>query len=323
MNRTTIARVKIAILDDYQRVALSMADWSVLEGKAEITVFSDHLADESAVIERLKSFDIVCVMRERTPLTGSVLRSLPELKLIVSTGMRNASIDLKAAEERGIVVAHTGYLTTGAPELTWALLMAIARRVVPENAAVLSGGWQSGVGTDLSGKTIGIVGLGRIGSKIAQYARAFDMPVIAWSENLTPEKAESCGAEWVPKEELFRRADFVTVHLVLSPRSRGIIGARELALMKPSAYFINTSRGPLADEPALIRMLEDRKIAGAALDVFDTEPLGADHPFRTLDNVLTTPHIGYVTHDTYKLFYEDTVRAIVQFFQQFAPIGPA
>jgi phosphoglycerate dehydrogenase-like enzyme len=305
------ARVKIAILDDYQQLALTMADWSELKEKAEITIFSDHLADESSVIERLKSFQVICVMRERTPLTGVILSGLPELKLIVSTGLRNASVDGKAAAERGIVVAHTGYVNTGAPELTWALIMAIARRVVPENATVLAGGWQAGLGTDLNGKTMGIVGLGNIGSKIARYAHAFDMPVIAWSENLTREKAESCGVEWVTKEDLFRRADFVTVHLLLSPRSRGIIGAAELVLMKPSAYLVNTSRGPLVDEAALIRLLREKRIAGAALDVFDTEPLPADHPFRTLDNVLATPHIGYVTEDTYKVFYEDTVKAIL------------
>lgn len=304
--------VKIAILDDYQQVALTSADWSALDGKAEMTVFSDHLPGEESVIERLKSFDVVCVMRERTPLTGAILSALPQLKLIVSTGLRNASIDMKAAAARGITIAHTGYVTSGAPELTWALIMAIARRIVPEHATVTAGGWQAGVGTDLKGKTMGIVGLGNIGSKIARYAHAFEMPVIAWSENLTKEKAESCGAEWVSKEDLFRRADFVTIHLLLSPRSRGIIGAAELALMKPSAYLVNTSRGPLVDEPALIRVLQEKRIAGAALDVFDTEPLPQDHPFRTLDNVLATPHIGYVTLDTYKVFYEDTVKAILE-----------
>jgi phosphoglycerate dehydrogenase-like enzyme len=310
-----IAPVKIAILDDYQRVALAMADWSALWQRAEITVFSDHLVEEASVIERLKSFDIVCVMRERTPLTRAILSALPRLRLIVSTGRRNASIDQKAAAERGITIVHTGYVTTGAPELTWALIMAIARRVVPENAAIPAGGWQAGVGTDLSGKSIGIIGLGNIGSKIARYAQAFDMPVIAWSENLTREKAESCGAEWVTKDALLRRADFVTLHLVLSQRSRGIIGASDLALMKPSAYLVNTSRGPLVDEPALIRVLQARNIAGAALDVFDTEPLPPDHPFRTMDNVLATPHIGYVTEDTYKVFYEDTVKAILEWLK--------
>lgn len=307
-----IAPVKIAILDDYQRVAGTMADWSALEGRADITVFNDHVADEAGVIERLKLFDVVCVMRERTPLTRSILFSLPELKLIVSTGLRNASIDLPAAEERGIRVAHTGYVGSGAPELTWALIMAIAREVVPENSALRSGGWQTRVSTDLYGKTMGIMGLGKIGSKIASYARAFDMPVIAWSENLTPEKAESAGAEWVSKSELFRRSDFLTIHLVLSHRSRGIVRGEDLDLMKPTAYLINTSRGPLVDEAALIRVLQEKKIAGAALDVFDTEPLPAGHPFRTLANVLATPHIGYVTGATYKVFFEDTVKAIVK-----------
>jgi phosphoglycerate dehydrogenase-like enzyme len=303
---------QIAVLDDYQQVAFQFADWTPVREKAQVTVFSDHLSEEPALIKRLQPFQVLCVMRERTPLTRSILSQLPNLKLIVSTGQRNASIDAKAAAELGITVANTGYHETGAPELTWSLLLAIARHIVPENAAVRTGGWQHHVGADLAGKTIGIVGLGRIGTTIARYARAFDMNVIAWSENLTAEKAAEAGARRVTKEELFREADFVTVHLVLSHRSRGIITAAELRQMKPSAYFINTSRGPLVDEAALIGVLQDRTIAGAALDVFDTEPLPAEHPFRRLDNVLITPHIGYVTADTYRTFFEDTVKALLE-----------
>jgi phosphoglycerate dehydrogenase-like enzyme len=303
---------QIAILDDYQQVAFQFADWTPVREKAQVTVFSDHMSEEAALIKRLQSFQVLCVMRERTPLTRTILSQLPNLKLIVSTGQRNASIEAKAAAELGITVANTGYHETGAPELTWSLLLAIARHIVPENAAVRAGGWQHHVGADLAGKTIGIVGLGRIGTTIARYATAFGMNVIAWSENLTAEKAAEAGARKVTKEELFRQADFVTIHLVLSHRSRGIVTGAEFRQMKPTAYFINTSRGPLVDEAALIGVLQDRAIAGAALDVFDTEPLPADHPFRQLDNVLVTPHIGYVTADTYRIFFEDTVKALLE-----------
>ena len=302
---------KIAVLDDYQHVSQSFADWSLIKSKADLTVFTDHISDEATLVQRLLPFQILCVMRERTPLPRHILEQLPNLKLIVSTGQRNASIDRTAAEELGITITPTGYHTSGAPELTWALLMAIARHIPAENVSTRAGGWQRSVGTDLKGKTIGIVGLGNIGSKIAAYAHAFDMRVIAWSENLTSGHAQQQGAILVTKEALFREADFVSIHLVLSHRSRGIVTAKELNAMKPSAYLINTSRGPLVDEPALIAVLKERKIAGAALDVFDQEPLPADHPFRQLDNVLITPHIGYVTEDTYQIFYQDTVKAIL------------
>jgi phosphoglycerate dehydrogenase-like enzyme len=305
----------IAILDDYQQVAFQFADWTEVRNKAAVTVFPDHLADETALITRLLPFNAICVMRERTPLTRQLLSRLPNLKLIVSTGKRNASIDTAAASELGIKVAGTGYHDSGAPELTWALLLALARHIVPENAALRVGAWQQHVGSDLSGKTIGVVGLGRIGSTIARYAGAFNMEVIAWSENLTPEKAAAAGARLVTKDQLFQQADFVTVHLVLSDRSRGTVTARELRQMKRSAYFINTSRGPLVDEAALIQVLRDRSIAGAALDVFDTEPLPADYPLRSFDNVLATPHIGYVTSDTYRIFYQDTVKALLEWLR--------
>jgi phosphoglycerate dehydrogenase-like enzyme len=303
-------KIKVAVLDDYQNVALQIPDWSVLDKQVEITVFNDHVADEAVVIGRLLPFTIICVMRERTPLTRQILSQLPNLKLIVSTGKRNASIDTKAAEEFGIEIKPTGYIGTGAPEITWALLMSVARNLSRESENFKTGKWQTTIGTDLSGKTIGIIGLGKIGSKIAAYANAFDMKVIAWSENLTAEKAEAAGARLVSKETLLKEADFVTIHLVLSDRSRGIIQQRDLDLMKPSAYLINTSRGPLIDENALIETLQQHKIAGAALDVFDIEPLPANHPFRTMENVTATPHIGYVTENTYRLFYKDTVKAI-------------
>ena len=308
-------KIKIAVLDDYQGVAFSMADWSAIKNRADITVFNDHLADDAAVIERLMPFEVICAMRERTPLNRQRLEKLPNLKLIVSTGKRNASIDMKAAEELGIEIKPTGYIGTGAPEMTWALLLAAARNIPSENHNLTSGKWQTSIGLDITGKTIGIIGLGNIGSKIACYAKAFDMNVMAWSENLTEEKCTAAGAKLVSKETLLKEADFVTIHLVLSDRSRGILKREDLELMKPTAYFINTSRGPLVDEKALINVLQQGKIAGAAIDVYDTEPLPHDHPFRKLKNVLATPHIGYVTENTFRLFYEDTVKAIEEWLQ--------
>ncbi|WP_159469837.1 D-2-hydroxyacid dehydrogenase family protein [Dyadobacter sp. 3J3] len=312
-------KIKIAVLDDYQNAAIKMADWTALDKACEITVFNDHLFGQDEIAKRLQPFDIICLMRERTPVNRALLSKLPNLKLIVSTGLRNASIDSAAVSELGIQLENTGYIGTGAPELTWALLMAIARKIPQENASVKKGGWQNTIGTDIAGKTIGIIGLGKIGDKIASMARVFDMNVIAWSENLTEEKASEKGVKAVSKEYLFQNADFITVHLVLSERSKGIIGAADLALMKPSAYLINTSRGPLIDENALIDVLKENKIVGAALDVFETEPLPPDHPFRTLDNVLATPHIGYVTENTYKLFFEDIVKIIENWIAKTRP----
>lgn len=307
--------VKIAILDDYQGAALSSADWSPLNGRAEITVFRDHLNDPDAVIARLEPFEVVCVMRERSPLPRAIIERLPRLRLIASTGPKNASIDLEAASERGIAVANTGYMSSGAIELTWALILGMLRHIPAEVASVRTGGWQVAVGDDLAGRTIGIMGLGRIGSVSARIAQAFGMNVIAWSSNLTPEKAEAAGARYVTKDQLFRQADIVTVHLILSKRSRGIIGAAELGLMKPGAWFVNTSRGPLVDEPALIDVLERKRIAGAALDVYDIEPLPPEHPFRTLPNVVATGHVGFVTRATYDVFYRDTVKNIVAWLE--------
>ena len=302
--------VQIAILDDYQGVALQSADWALLKGKANITVFRDHLSDSAALIERLKPFDVLCVMRERTPLTRELLEQLPNLKLIASTGFRNASVDLAAANQRGITVCNTEYSPHGAIEMTWALILAMLRHVPAEFASVQRGQWQTSIGGDLQGKTIGLVGLGNIGARIAQIAHAFGMNVLAWSQNLTLESAEKQGALLVSKEELFTAADIVTVHLVLSPRTTGIVGAAEFGLMKPTAYFVNTSRGPLVDENALIHALESRAIAGAALDVYEIEPLPASHPYRSLERLLVTPHIGFVTEETYKIFYRDTVENI-------------
>jgi phosphoglycerate dehydrogenase-like enzyme len=303
-------KYKIAVLDDYQNVALASADWSVLRDRAEITVFQNHLADPDAVIERLQPFDVVCVMRERTPLPRNVIERLPNLRLIASTGSGNASIDVAAAADRGIAVVHTGYKSDPTIELTWALILASARHIVTESNSVRSGGWQQTVGTDLGGKTLGVLGLGRIGSQVARIGSAFGMNLIAWSQNLTPAAAQAAGALLVSKAHLFERADILTVHLVLSNRTRGLVGALELDKMKPTACLINTSRGAIIDEPALMNVLKNKRIAGAAIDVFDIEPLPPDHPFRTVDNVLATPHIGYVSRSLYKTFYEDTVANI-------------
>jgi phosphoglycerate dehydrogenase-like enzyme len=304
--------IRIAILDDYQNAALEMADWSPLAGRAAITVFNDHLSHIDAVVDRLLPFDVVCVMRERTPLPRAVIERLPRLKLIASTGSRNASIDLETATERGIVIAHTGYDKYPTIEMTWALILASARQVASENANLRAGGWQRAVGDGLRGKTLGVLGLGNIGLEVARIGGAFGMEVIAWSQNLTAEKAQTCGARLVSKAELFRNADILTIHLVLSDRTRALVGAAELQAMKPSARLINTSRGPIVDEPALIEVLRERRIAAAALDVFDIEPLPVDHPFRSLENVLSTPHIGYVTRDLYRTFYGDTVKNITR-----------
>jgi phosphoglycerate dehydrogenase-like enzyme len=303
-------RFRIAILDDYQNVALSLADWSVLDGRATVTVFNDHLADADAVIERLQPFEIVCVMRERTPMTRSIIARLPKLGMIASTANRNASIDLEAAEERGIQVVHTGYTSAPTIELTWALILASARNLVAENASLRSGGWQRSVGDDMAGRTLGVLGLGNIGGAVAQIGNAFGMKVIAWSQNLTIDRAAEVGATLVSRDEVFREADVVTIHLVLSGRTRGLVGAAELALMKPTSRLINTSRGPIVVEADLIAALKDKIIAGAAIDVFDQEPLPLDHPFRALPNLLATPHIGYVSRGLYARFYQDTVTNI-------------
>ena len=302
--------VAVAILDDYQGVALRMADWSVLDGRAAITVFNDHLANPDAVVERLKGFEVLCVMRERTPLPRATLERLPRLRLIVSTGPRNAAIDTAAAADLGIAVGFTGYTSAPTIEMTWALILAASRHLVAENLAFRRGGWQQSVGVGLAGKTLGVLGLGRIGGAVAEVGGLFGMKVLTWSPNMTPERAAERGATAVSKEELLRRSDVLTLHMVLSPKTRGLLGADDLALMKTSSLLVNTSRGPLVDEAALVSALTSRRIAMAALDVFETEPLPADHPFRSLDNVLGTPHIGYVADDLYRTFHGDTVKAV-------------
>jgi phosphoglycerate dehydrogenase-like enzyme len=308
--------MQVAILDDYQDVALTMADWSQVAEHATITVFNDHLADPDAVVRRLAPFDVVCVMRERTPLTRDVIERLPQLKMIASTGPFNAAIDVEAAKERGIYVSGTGGYVESTIELTWALILTTARRIVDEARSVRDGGWQTSVGLQLGGSVLGVLGLGRIGSRVAQVGKAFGMDVIAWSTNLTPEAADEAGVTYVSKEELFGRADVLTIHLKLSERSRGLVGADELALMKPTALLVNTSRGPIVDESALVDALRSHRIAGAGLDVFDTEPLPAGHPLRSLDNVVATPHIGYVAEQVYRVFYGDSAAKIARWLSQ-------
>jgi phosphoglycerate dehydrogenase-like enzyme len=304
---------RVAILDDYQNVALAMADWRSLGPEVTVEAFHERLAGEDALVQRLADFEVIVAMRERTQLPRSVLERLPKLKLLVTTGMRNVAIDAKAAAELGIVVSGTGLLTPPTAELTWGLILALARHIPEEAQQMRSGGWQTTVGVGLNGKVLGVLGLGKLGGEVARVGRVFQMEVIAWSQNLTAEHAVSFGATRVEKDELFQRADFVSVHVILSKRTRGLVTARELALMKPEAYLINTSRGPIVEERALIEVLKKRTIAGAALDVFDEEPLPDEHPLRKLDNVVLTPHLGYVTVENYRKAYGEAVEDIRAF----------
>ncbi|AXF20704.1 hydroxyacid dehydrogenase [Burkholderia pyrrocinia] len=308
--------VKVAVLDDYQNIALEMADWSPLNGRASITVFNDHVAEDAQVIERLKPFDVLCVMRERTPLTRAIIAQLPNLKLIASTGAGNASIDEAAAAERNVKVVHTGYWSAPTVEFTWAMILGLARNLAVENRALRDGGWQVTLGTQLAGKTLGLLGLGNVGAAVGVIGRAFGMNVIAWSQNLTAERAESKGVQRVSKDDLFSSSDFLSIHVRLSERTRGLVGAAELGQMKPTSRLVNTSRGPIVDTAALLAALKNGRIAGAAIDVYDTEPLEPANPLRSLDNVLATPHIGYVARELYERFYGDTVRNIVEWLDQ-------
>jgi phosphoglycerate dehydrogenase-like enzyme len=298
---------RIAVLDDYQSVAGRFADWSRLPEPVDVVQFSDHLDDEDALAARLRPFDVVVAMRERTPFPRSLLQRLPNLRLLVTTGARNASIDVAAATERGITVCGTASHASGPVELTWALVLAVARHLPQEDAAVRAGGWQQTVGTDLAGATLGVLGLGRLGTQVARIGQAFGMDVVAWSQNLTDERAAEVGARRVEQDDLFATADVVTVHLVLSDRTRGLVGKKELDRMKPTAILINTSRGPIVDEAALVDALHDGAIRGAGLDVFDREPLPQDHPLRSAPRTVLTPHLGYVTETTYAVFFREVV----------------
>ncbi len=304
---------KIAILDDYQSVALKMTEWGSLPAGVSLEAFSDHLSDQGAIVERLKDFDVVVAMRERTPFPRTLLECLPRLRLLVTTGMRNASIDVSAASELGVSVCGTRGMRTGTAELTWGLILSLARHIPEEDRAVREGKWQVQIELSIEGKTLGVIGLGNLGSQVAAVGRALQINVVSWSQNLTAERAEQAGARLVSKDQLFSESDFISVHLILGERSRGLIGASEFARMKPTAIFVNTSRGPIVEEQALMDVLRQRRIAGAGLDVFDEEPLPLEHPFRSLNNVLVTPHIGYVTTENYQLFYQDALENIVAF----------
>ncbi len=306
---------RVAILDDYQAAAVEFTDWSQLSADTEVVPFREHINDDDELVALLGGFDVVVAMRERTPFSRARLERLGDLRLLVTTGMHNAAIDMDAARELGIVVTGTGGMLPPTSELTWGLLLSLARQIPQEDRNVREGGWQQTVGTDLAGATLGVVGLGNLGALVASVGRAFRMDVIAWSQNLTQERAEKVGVRRVEKDEVFETADFLSVHLVLSERSRGLIGPRELSLMKPTAYLVNTSRGPIVDEIALISALEQGRLGGAGLDVFDQEPLPPDHPFRRLPNVVITPHIGYVSRRCYQIFYRDIVEDIAGYLR--------
>jgi phosphoglycerate dehydrogenase-like enzyme len=317
--------MRVAILDDYQQVALASADWSAVQERAEIHVFTSHIGRTDALVSALEPFDVIVAMRERTPFDAERLGRLPELKLLVTTGMSNASIDLEAAAEHGVTVCGTGGVGSSTAELTWGLILALVRHIPEEDrwmklagraggaALGVGGAWQQTVGTGLHGKRLGVVGLGHQGKMVAEIGRAFGMHVVAWSQNLDPSHAEKVGVKAVGKQELFASSDVVTVHYKHSPRSEGLVGADELALMKPSAYLVNTSRGPLVDSAALLAALRSGSIAGAALDVYDVEPLPLSSPLRTAPNVVLTPHLGYVTEEAYRVFYGEAAEDIVAF----------
>jgi phosphoglycerate dehydrogenase-like enzyme len=307
--------MRIALLDDYQDVALKMAPWERLPATCKVVAFQDHLDAEDAIVERLSGFDAIMAMRERTPLTSQLLRRLPRLKLIVTAGMRNASIDMDAARRQGIVVSGTAGLPYPTAELTFGLILAWARSIALEDRELRGGRFQTTLGRGLNGKTLGIIGLGTLGSRVAKIANAFEMQVLAWSQNLTDERAQAAGATRVEKDELLKRADYVTLHVVLSDRSRHLIGARELALMKPTACLVNTSRSAIVDEAALVKALNDRTIGGAALDVYPVEPLPADHPIRSAPNTVLTPHLGYVTEETYRIFHDQALEDVEGFLK--------
>jgi phosphoglycerate dehydrogenase-like enzyme len=309
-----MTRLRCAILDDYFDIALSLADWPAIRDRVEVTVFDKPFASEAEAAAKLKDFEIICAMRERTAFPRSLLDALPKLKLLITSGMRNAAIDMEAAKERKVVLCGTQYSRDPTAPLTMGLILELTRGIGRENARMHAGeAWQSFAGTEIEGKTLGVIGLGKLGSKVAGMAKAFGMNVIAWSPNLTPEKCKEAGVGYASKDELFATSDIITVHVVLSPRSRGLVGAADLARMKPSAYLVNTARGPIVDGEALLVALREKKIAGAGIDVFSVEPLPSDHPLRKLDNVVITPHLGYATRESLQTHYQQMVACIDAF----------
>jgi D-3-phosphoglycerate dehydrogenase len=303
--------IRAAILDDYQNVAKSMANWSPIAKDVEISVFNEPFADQQAAIKALQGFQVVVGMRERTPFPRAVIEALPELKLLITTGAKNNSFDIKAAAERGVTVCGTGAVGSPTVGIAFGLMLELTRRIGFENARLKKGEhWQVTIGRDLEGMTLGIVGLGKLGQRVAAVGKAFGMKPIAWSQNLTAEKAAEGGAAYASREELFANSDIVTIHYQLGPRSRGLITGEDIGRMKPSAYLINTARAPIVDQAALLKALQEKKIAGAGLDVFEVEPLPLDHPYRKLDNVVLTPHLGYVSEQNYKKYFPDIVEDI-------------
>lgn len=307
--------MRIALLDDYQGIGTSMVSWDEVGDDVEVVMFRDHIDDENELAEQLAKFDVVVAMRERTPLRESLLERLGRLRLIVTTGPANAVIDVAAANRQGIVVSGTGGILTPTSELTWALILALTKRIPGEDAAIRGGAWQESIGVDLSGRRLGLIGLGRLGAMVARVGIAFGMDVVAWSQNLTQERCTEVGVRRVDRTELFTDSDIVSIHLVLSDRTRGLVGEKELRSMRRSAFLVNTSRGPIVNEQALLRALNENWIAGAGLDVFNIEPLPKSHPLRFMPNTVLTPHIGYVTEDCYRLFWKEIVEDIIAFRQ--------
>ncbi|UFZ03858.1 D-2-hydroxyacid dehydrogenase family protein [Bradyrhizobium ontarionense] len=306
-----MTRLRCAILDDYYDTALSLADWPRLADRVDVTAFTHPFSTEEAAASALADIDIVCAMRERTPFPRDLIERLPKLKLLITSGMRNAAIDMEAAKARGIVVCGTQYGRDPTAPLTMGLILELTRRIGRENARMHAGEmWQALGGIEIEGRTLGVVGLGKLGTKVAGLAKAFGMNVIAWSPNLTPERCKDAGVGYATKDELFATADVITVHVVLSERSRGLVGAADIARMKPTAYLVNTARAPIVDEAALLDALLEKRIAGAALDVFSVEPLPVDHPLRKLDNVVLTPHLGYVSEESFRAHYGQMVDCI-------------
>ncbi len=311
-----MTRLRCAILDDYLNLALSVADWSKVKDRVDLTVFNQPFASPDVAADALKDFEIICAMRERTPFPRAMFARLPNLKLLITSGLRNNSIDMEAAKEKQVVLCGTHWPRDPTAPLTMGLILELTRNIGRESARMHAGEpWQKFVGTEIEGKTLGVVGLGKLGAKVSGLAKAFGMNVIAWSPNLTPERCKEVGVTYATREELFSSADIITVHVVLSQRSRGLVGAADLARMKPTSYLVNTARGPIIDETALLETLKARKIAGAAVDVFSVEPLPIDHPFRKLDNLVLTPHLGYATLDTFTAHYNQMVEGIDAWFK--------
>jgi phosphoglycerate dehydrogenase-like enzyme len=315
-----MTRLRCAILDDYYNLALTIVDWSKITDRVDITVFNQPFASQEAAATALKDFEIICAMRERTAFPRSLFAALPKLKLLITSGMRNLAIDMEAAKDHKVVLCGTQWARDPTAPLTMGLILELTRKIGRENSRMHAGeSWQKFVGIEIEGRTLGVVGLGKLGGKVSKLAQAFGMNVIAWSPNLTAERCKEVGVSYATKEELFSTADIVTIHVVLSPRSRGLVGREDLARMKPTAYLVNTARGPIVDEQALLETLQQRKIAGAGIDVFSVEPLPLDHPFRKLDNMVLTPHLGYATEESFRNHYTQMVEGIDAWFKGESP----